>query len=238
VVGVTRYCDYPPDALRKAKVGGYSDPNYEAIAMLKPDLVVALPEHDAFKRSLEQLALNTLSVDHRNIRGILDSLSTLGKRCGAALKARAIVADIERRRARIREKTHGLSRPRVLISVGRSMHSSSLSDVYCAGRDTFYDELLSLAGGTNAYQGQIVRFPSLSVEGILRLNPEVVIDIIPGFKDEAMALRAWSNVSKTNAAKNNRMHVFGDMYAARPGPRFILLLEAMAQVIHPELDWD
>ena len=43
VVGVTRYCRYPAEALAKPKIGGYFDPNFEAIVGLKPDVVI-VPE--------------------------------------------------------------------------------------------------------------------------------------------------------------------------------------------------
>ena len=237
VVGVTRYCNYPPDALSKAKVGGYSDPNYEAIVMLEPDLVVILPEHEASRKDLERLDLNILQVNHRDIPGILNSIKTIGKECRKASKAHEIVSDIEMRMARLKERTTGLSRPRVLISVGRNMGLGSLASGYVAGRDTFYDEMLSLAGGVNAYRDPVVRFPVVSAEGILRLNPEVILDMVPDLKkrgwDEKMILREWSSVSGTDAVKNNRVHVFGHEYVVRPGPRFVLIIEEMARMIHP-----
>ena len=40
VVGVTRFCRYPPEAQLKPKIGDYTSPNLEAIAALKPDLVI------------------------------------------------------------------------------------------------------------------------------------------------------------------------------------------------------
>jgi len=89
VVGVTRYCNYPPEARAKEKVGGYQDLNYEAVLALKPDLVVLLPEHDKASQDLENLGLNLLSVDHRSIEGILDSFDVLTGACRLQAACRA-----------------------------------------------------------------------------------------------------------------------------------------------------
>ena len=43
IVGVTRFDNYPPEVSKLPKVGGFIDPNIEAVVELKPDLVLALP---------------------------------------------------------------------------------------------------------------------------------------------------------------------------------------------------
>jgi ABC-type Fe3+-hydroxamate transport system substrate-binding protein len=90
VVGVTRYCDYPPGALDKSRVGGYYDINYEALLSLEPDLVILLVEHtDAMKR-LDELGIGTLPVDHSRVTGILDSITAIGERLGGNAAASAV----------------------------------------------------------------------------------------------------------------------------------------------------
>ena len=86
VVGVTRYCDYPPEALAKDKVGGYFDVNYEAVLALEPDVVIHLTEHEDAQRRLQDLGIETLAVNHSRVKGILQSITTIGDRCGAKEK--------------------------------------------------------------------------------------------------------------------------------------------------------
>jgi len=238
VVGVTRYCDYPREALAKAKVGGYYDPNYEAILLLNPDLILMLPEHEEPREHLGKLGLSILVVDHKTIPGILNTIMTIGKVCGVEQAAESIVSDLRTRMEHIRQTTEGLPRPRVMISVGRNM--GSLKDVYVSGRGGFYDEMITFAGGKNAYVGNIA-FPVISGEGIIRLNPEVIIDMVPDLEekglDEAMILKEWETVSQVDALRNGRVHVFGQDYVVVPGPRFILIVEQMARVIHPQAEW-
>jgi iron complex transport system substrate-binding protein len=241
VVGVTRYCDYPPEALEKAKVGGYYDPNYEAILALEPDLIIMLAEDEAPRKHLAELGFNIVVVNHKSIEGILRSIETIGDACGAAQKAKAVTGDLRARMKRLQEKTAGLPHPRVMISVWRNMGSGALEDVNISGKEGFYDEMIERLGGVNVYSGR-VPFPIVSDEGILRMNPDVIIDIVPdlkarGWNPETIA-GEWKSVVQVNAVRNHRVYVFGEDYVAVPGPRFILIMEEMARAMYPELDWD
>lgn len=241
IAGVTRYCDFPPAALTKPVVGGYYDPNYESIVTLCPDLVIMLNGHEGPRHYLSELGLNTLMVNHKGIAGILDSIKVIGEACGVGTKAESIVHDLRLRMKRVRQKTEGLSRPRVIISVEKNMESSTLKDVCISGREKFYNEMITLAGGVNAYEGDVA-FPIVSREGIVQMNPEVIIEIIQ-VVDEKHSGRAttpneWADLSQVNAVRKDHIYAIAEDYAVIPGPRFILILEKMARLIHPEMDWE
>ena len=207
--------------------------------MLRADLVIMLQEHEEPRQYLSELGLNTLVVNHKSISGILNSITVIGKTCGFDKKAESIVHDLQLRMERIRQKTEGLPCPRVMISVEKNMGSGALKDVYISGREKFYDEMITLAGGVNAYAGDVA-FPVVSREGIVQMNPEVIIDMIPDIDekdwDKAMISKEWDAVSRVDAVRKGRVHVFGEDYVVIPGPRFILILEKMARLIHPEVD--
>ncbi len=241
VVGVTRFCDYPPEALTKTRIGGYYDPNYEAIVMLEPDLIIMLAEHEGPREHLAELGYNIVVVNHKSISGILKSIEAVGKACGATDKARSITDDIKARMERIRQKTAGLPSPRVMVSIGRNLGSGTLKDVYISGREGFYDEMIEIIGGVNAYDGSVA-FPVVSSEGIITMNPEVIIDMVPDIEENGwnpeMIHKEWSALPQVDAVKNHRVYVFGEDYVAVPGPRFISIMEKMARVMYPDLDWD
>ena len=241
VVGVTRYCDYPPEALTKIKIGGYYDPNYEAIIALEPDLIIMLAEHETPRQHLAGLGYNIVVVNHKSISGILRSIETVGEACGASDKAKTIADDIRARMERIREKTEGLPSPRVMVSIGRNMGSGTLKDVYISGKEGFYDEMIEIIGGVNAYSGGVA-FPVVSSEGIITMNPEVIIDMVPDLEENGwnpeMIMKEWEALPQVDAVKNRRVYVFGEDYVAVPGPRFIAIMEKMARVMYPEIDWD
>ena len=242
VVGVTRYCNYPPETEGKARVGGYLDPNFEAVVALDPDLVVMLVEHEQSLPAFDKLGLNTLVVRHKDVTGILESFPAIGRRCGREAEAQRMVADIETRIERIRRKTAGLARPRVMFTIERTAGSGSIEDCYIAGADGFFDKIIDLAGGQNAYRQGMVRFPVVSHEGILRMDPQVIVDMTPGLSAGRLAketiLADWQQLGQVEAVKNHRVHLMDHDYAFVPGPRFILLVEELARLIHPEVDWE
>ncbi len=239
VVGVSRFCDHPPEALEKPKVGGYFDPNYEAVAALRPDLVLLLPEQSGAREYLDELGIPHETVKNRTVARILDTIRRIGELCDASMRADSLVTNIETRMRAIAAKTAGRERPAVLISIGRTLGTGTLKDVYIAGKGTHYDELIGLAGGTNAYTGRDIQYPLLSPEGLLHLKPDIIVDLVPGLaetdRDREAVLREWEVVPGVPAVDRSRVHILEGGYTVIPGPRFILLLEDLAEIIHPEL---
>jgi iron complex transport system substrate-binding protein len=241
VVGVTRYCEYPPEAQTRAIVGGFVDANYEAIVELKPDLVGILAIHDEARAKLASLSIPVLSVDHRTIGGILDSFIQIADHCGVHDRGANFAADLQRRMDAVDRKTQNLARPRVLISSAREFGTGRIESVYAAGRGQWYDELLKLAGGENAYPDDGIAFPEISPEGILRINPDIIIELAPkvemGKYTEAQIVAEWNSVPGLRAAQEKRIHLLTGSHVAIPGPRFVQVLEDFARILHPEIDW-
>ncbi len=258
VVGVTRYCDYPPEAAEKPAVGGYLDVNYEMVLSLEPDLVILISEHRDARERLGELGLETLSVDHSRVQGILDSITAVADRCGVADRGRILRAALERRMKSVQEKFLPVSPrppteasakaglrvpasdptpPRILVAVGRLMDGKDTSEIFVSGRDGFYGDLIDLAGGINAYSEETLKFPALSEEGLVRLDPDLILEMVPdlgGEKDRESLLDLWRARTSVRAVREGRVHILGQDYVVVPGPRFVDLLEDMAEIIHSE----
>ncbi|MFH1021989.1 MAG: helical backbone metal receptor [Planctomycetota bacterium] len=237
VAGVTRFCAHIPGAKGKPTVGGFLDLNLESVMNLRPDLVVTLPWHREVKDRLAGMGLATLEVNHDSVAGIRASLVALGKACGVEGRTREILADLDRRAAALAARTAGRSRPRVLVTTGRPVGTGTLQDICIAGRGSVFDDLITLAGGDNAWGDRKLPYPTLSAEGVLTLAPEVIMDLVPDLEKNrwsaAMILREWSVLPDLPAVKTGRIHVFGEPWALAPGPRYVELAEKMADVIHP-----
>lgn len=239
-VGVTRYCKFPPEAQQKAQIGGFLDPNYEAIAGLRPSLIVTFPEHSALRDKLAGTGCDFLTVKHKTPEDILASIETLGHECGAEAAAQLLVSKIRGTMAAVSSSIGGKQKPRTLIVVDRTLGEGKIDKAYIAGADGYFSRLIELAGGVNAYAGDVA-FPCVSAEGILTMNPEVVIEITASLRERGLAetavLKDWDPLGDVAAVKTGRIHVFTEGFASVPGPRFHLLLGELARAIHPNVSW-
>jgi iron complex transport system substrate-binding protein len=117
--------------------------------------------------------------------------------------------------------------------VGRAYEGSVSSGLYISGRDGFYTDLIGLIGGVNAHSGLTIALPNISVEGLIKLDPEVIFEVInaddPIKAKEALA--TWDKYPAISAVKNKRVFVLADDFASIPGPRFVLLAEQMADLV-------
>lgn len=241
VAGVTAFCQYPPEAAGKPRIGGLLDPNFEAVMALRPDLVVMLDGLQSAQAGFDNLRVKNLAVPLGTVDGILDAIPTLGRVCGAEKNAERIVADIRARIARIERKTAGLPRWRVMVTIERTLGTGGLQDVYVGGRDGYFDRIIAMAGGENVYRDGLVRFPVVSAEGMLNMNPQVVIELFSsrtaGRHADAALLADWQQLAEIEAVRQRRVYIVREDFAFVPGPRFILLVEKFARLVHPEVDW-
>jgi iron complex transport system substrate-binding protein len=235
LVGVTSFCDYPPEALTKPKVGGLLDPNPEAIVAAKPDLVILFDHHTAALDSLRALGVACLTVQGDTMEQVLASVGTIATACGAAERGTALTVALRARVAAVARRPRPQPVPRVLVSVGRTLGAGRLQDVYVAGEDGFFSELIGLAGGCNACPEKTIRFPLVSSEGLLEMRPDVVIELAADLERLSLApadvVREWAQIPELPAVRLGQVHVLTEDYVTVPGPRFVLLLEKMADVI-------
>ena len=115
IVGVTQFCNYPPAATERTSVGGYYNPNYEAMIALKPDLVILLREHTREREHFDSLGVPWLEVNHHSIAKIFASMETIGQATGSRERAKRLIADLKTKLEKIGHRTKNLPRPKVQI---------------------------------------------------------------------------------------------------------------------------
>jgi iron complex transport system substrate-binding protein len=241
VVGVTRFCAHPPKVLELPSVGGHLDPNFEAIVSLEPDLVVAIPSSRESRSRLESLGIKVLEVDQHDVEAVLESISSVAAQCGVPRRGAVLREELEMKLARVGAVVAEAPRPRAVVVVGHQTGDDSVRTVWAAGRDTFYDGVLQIAGGINAIEGGFARYPELSREGLASLDADVVVDVIAGLEvrdldaDEVHA--GWMRLSELRAVREHRVNVLAGDHMVVPGPRLPEMVEAMARALHPDLEW-
>ena len=103
VVGVTRYCNFPPEAKSKTIVGGVIDPNYEVIVSLKPELIIMTVEgntREAFEK-LSNLGFKIFVTNPRNFDGIFKTIIDIGRLCGVESRANFLVDSLKKELERV-----------------------------------------------------------------------------------------------------------------------------------------
>jgi iron complex transport system substrate-binding protein len=230
VVGVTEFCDYPPEARNKPKVG-YSNPNLETIVALQPDLVLAPRDFirpDVLGK-LEQLKIPTFVVEAKTVEDIASQIQLIGRMLDRSEVANPIAMELRRRLTELKRRTEMLARPRVLYV----LNSQPLITV---GPGSFIHQLIEIAGGANVAAGAASPYPRLSIEAVLKEDPQLIIfpvgasEGIPQGEQELW--RRWKTMT---AVKTDSFHRIASDLLNRPGPRIVLGLEKLAEIIHPEV---
>jgi iron complex transport system substrate-binding protein len=231
VVGVTDYCNYPAAAREKPRVGGFLNPNLEAIARLRPTLLVGLPGHRRATPGLAAFDAEFLEVRNTSVDEVLDSILQIGRRLGRPAAAESLAAVI---RGALREgPPPGTRPPRVLLVSGRN--PGELRNVYAPGRGSFYDELLEAAGADNVVRTSEPLYPMLSLEEIVRADPQIIIELRPGTSYSTRELETirsdWDELDRVSAVRRGHVEIWTEDYLAIPGPRMIRLLAKLRDTV-------
>ena len=232
VVGVTKYCSWPPEARKKPNLGDMMHVNLEVVMGTKPDVVVVSNMNYQVGERLESLGYRTVTVYQNDFEEICDTMLRVGWKCGVEEIAKRRIAEL---RESVREKTVPMDEtpPRVLVVVGRDSSEEELRKIYVAGRGSFYDDLLMRAGAVNAYDRDVA-YAHMSREGLLRIDPDVIVELVGEHGMEASTdslLSRWEALPDLRAARSGRVSVIKGDFAFRAGPRYPQVLEAFIKAI-------
>lgn len=228
VVGVTAYCDFPEAAKAKEKVGDTLNPNPERLIALKPDLVVITTSSQLEKlvRQLGELKIPVYVTDPRSVSEVMASIRKLGEATGASVEAEKIVAQMQTQIADVEIRTKPLSKPRVLYVL-------QTAPLITAGRNTFINDLMRLAGGESVTGDEPADYPQLSRETAIARAPEVIIAPASHGTELVRETDLRRDFAATPAIKANRMVWVNPDLVDRPGPRIVDGLKQLAEGLHP-----
>jgi iron complex transport system substrate-binding protein len=200
-------------------------------------MVFGLQEGAAQVAALSRFSIPVELLNHSALVGIKSSYTVVAERCGVVERARARLAEFAEREAAIRTSCAagqaGRARLRIMVVVGRTREGGLDSGVYLSGSDGFYSEIVSLLGGINVHDGRTIAVPTISSEGILKLAPDIIVDIV-NVDDRAGVLQArrfWDRFPNLPAVRRGKVIVLSDDFASIPGPRYILLAEKLAGAV-------
>ena len=234
VVGVTSYCDYPEEAKDKPKIGDLKG-NVEAIVASEPDLVLAkgILNDDAVEK-LRKLDIPVLCLDPESIEGVYRAIELIAKATGTNEKGEEIIGEMKEKIDSVEKKVAKIpqeERLRVFIEVGSD-------PLYTAGKETFVDELVVLAGGINIAD-DIKGYQMYSSEAVVKNNPDVILSADSYYVDIKQEIKKRAGWEEIKAVQEGKViYELDTNLLNRPGPRSALALELIAKALYPEIFQD
>lgn len=233
VVGVTKYCDYPPDACEgKEVIGGFSAKSIsvEMILSLEPDIVFSGGGiHQSVIEALEQANVTVYAMEPESLDSIYAAILTAGRITGH--EAEALVEEMKQRVAAIEEKVGGIpEEERVTI-----FYEVWDEPLMAAGPTSFIGQVISLAGGVNIFADVEEQYPKVSPEAVVDRNPDAILG--PDTHGDALLpekIAARSGWDGIKAIQEGNIFIIEGGMASRAGPRVVDLLETIAQMLYPE----
>jgi iron complex transport system substrate-binding protein len=230
LVGDTDYCDFPPEAKQKTKVGGAINPSLEAIAALHPDLVLVTKNLNRLEtvEALEEIGIPSYATDPHTVQAIIASVARLSDLLGAPETGATLAADLERHLSALHEHLASLPPSRVLFIVW-------IEPLISIGRSTFIADALRAAGAVSVIESS-QNWPQVNLEEVVRLQPDFLIFVeshsgaAPHSAEALAGLPGWRLLS---AVRNRRYATIGDAIN-RPAPRLISAVEDLARQLHPD----
>jgi iron complex transport system substrate-binding protein len=223
VVGVTTFCNYPEEAKKKPKVGGYTTPSLETILALRPDQVIMMRNRSDIAQRLRQTGIDVVELQPENLAGIYESIQVISDKIGAPEKGRALNQSIQSQLKEMAAKAARGPKARILFVVGRT--PGSVSDITGVGRGSYLHELIGLAGGENILADTTVPYPQVNLEEVIRRNPDIIIDMghlemVTESQKEAVR-QLWRKFSFLRAVQRNAVFPISADYFVTQGPRVV-----------------
>lgn len=217
--------DVWPDAARAVTdVGPGLRPNVEAVLARHPDLVVlyASAENREVAERLRAAGVSVIALRTDKLSDFARASRELGRAVGESGNAETVVDTVQRTLARVRAATAPLDHPTVFWHVWDS-------PIYTIGAGSFLDELLTIAGGSNIYADRAEPSPQVSLEDIIKRDPQIVLAGVAG-RSAMTTSPLWKGV---RAVREGRVFVVDTNLVGRPSVRAGEAAVSIARLLHP-----
>ena len=237
VVGVTDLCNYPKQACRLPSIGGPLNPSTETWITLKPDLIIIQEDSEVIQKNAKIFKIPSLTVSVNNLNNILNSIQIIADSLHMSQAGHQLAIKIKTKIEGYRTHLKKIKPRQVLMLLSDTNDPSR--DLYAVGRDTFLNELLTIAGGENVLPDTMARYPKVSKEYIIAKSPEIIIEVGPKSnlsKEETLARKkTWGKFPTLRAVKDDKLYFISADYILIPGPRLLNILDDFTRTIYPEL---
>lgn len=234
IAGVTIHSDYPPAAEKKPKMGTFWQPNIEAVIAAKPDLVITLgfEQQRNLAKRLKASGCGILTMNIEKVSDLFGAIEKIGEATNTTQKADQLILNIKKELDGLAAMFDSTEKIRVLWVI-------QTEPLRVAGRSTFVNEIIVLAGGENAIGPTLHQYPPIGTEQLYSCGADVIIIPAQGRKElsiqQQKALKFWSRFKSVPAVKNQRIYVIDPGPVSRLGPRLPKAVKNVAECLRPEL---
>ena len=233
VVGISTYCHYPKEAATRPKIGTYLQPNVEAILRLRPDMVIierlAAPAIEKLRSAgirVQQITTGDVTMNLRMIEEIAAAAEVPEKGKALSLQLSTALRELE-------SAVGSRAKRRVVFIVGRT--PGRLEGMIAVGKGSYLNELIRIAGGTNVLADSLATYPKVSLEAMIRMQPDVIIDMgdmaeTTGVTDEHK--RSVEALWKSRKDIRASIHAVASDIFVVPGPRMVDAAREFRRLIH------
>lgn len=215
VIGVVSHSDFPPAALAIPQLGSYKSINYEALLGLQPDLVVAWHSGNGAEiiARLRELGLTVYVNEPRTLPHVARALRDLGQLTGNAEIASGAADRFEARLNALEVRYQ----QRRLVSVFYQVWDQPLTTLN--GKHLISD-VIRLCGGHNVFNDALVLAPQISVESVIRANPQVIVASGMG-ESRPEWLDMWEDWPSIDAVRDRQLYFVPPDLLQRHTPRVL-----------------
>ena len=224
IVGRTTYDRWPDAALALPDLGGGLRPNVEGVLAVRPDLVVLYASDDNRDAARRFRAAGVATAAYRvdRIADFRRVTLALGALTGDSAAARVTVDSVDATVARVRAATAALPKPTVFWP----LYDQPL---LATGGGSFLNELIEVGGGNNVYGFMREPSPRITLEDLLRRDPDVVL-LSPESRARYLGDPRWRAL---RAVREGRLFAVDTSLVFRPGPRLGEAARSVARLLHP-----
>lgn len=218
VVGVTDFCDYPEEARKKEKIGGFINPNIEKIISLKPDLVIATKDgnNPISVERLKKFKIPVFVIYPVDLEGVMKTILNISEFLDVREKGVQLVDEMKRKVEEIKKRVPNKKKKRVLLLY-------ETSPLIASGPGTLADSLIKIAGGENVLSDSPVRYPKINIEEVIVRKPDVIII--------TEMITSSENLIPLKKAFGERVFKVKGELVNRAGPRTIYGIEEIFKVL-------
>jgi len=237
VVGVSQFTVYPEAAKNRQSIGGLINPNKERITSLRPDLLITQGRHENLAELCQKQNIKFVSLKIEKLKDIPKAVSELGRILDAEKEAQRINQKIKTDLLALQSKTENLPKKKVFLCLSHT--PGDLTGLMTAGKGTFLNEIIEMAGGINIFSDIKKRYPRISKESLIMRQPDIIIEIYAkglNLNQQHLLRRDWDRLSVLPAVKNSRICFLTDDYLLIPGIRVSMIVKKFITTIHPEVE--